>query len=101
MLQPRLGQGPYGRGFAIYQLFGSPSCLVPVLALASELFLGPQGCFSCTGLPFQRQIGHSLRRGWRSGSGPGLLAQPLAGGFLFFCFELLLIFVSSGGSAYF
>lgn len=35
-----------------YQLVISPGCPIPVLALASELFLGPQSCFSCTGPQF-------------------------------------------------
>lgn len=70
------------------QLVIAPGCPVPVQAPASELFLGPQGCCSCSVSQFQRQLNPSLRRGWRLGSGPGLL--PLLSHFLegFFSFGL-------------
>lgn len=96
-LQPSLGQGPNSRVSAVI----APGCPVPVQAPASALFLGPQGCCSCSVSQFQRQLDPSLGRGWRLRPRPAAPSQPLAGGFLFFWFEPLSVSVFSGGSAHF
>lgn len=97
----RFGTGTQQQGLCC-QLVIAPGCPVPVQAPASALFLGPQGCCSCSVSQFQRQLNPSLRRRWRLGPAqPAAPSQPLAGGFLFFWFELLSVSVFSGGSVHF
>lgn len=43
-----------GKGTLISGVVPPPGCPVPVLTLASQLFLGSWGCFSYTGTQFPR-----------------------------------------------